>query len=99
MPPEAGSMVVLNMSEHRYELAIEGSDELALAYFRDGDNGYRVLTHTEVPFAFSGQGLGSRLARGVFDDARAKGIKLVLRCPFMGAWFARHTEYADVVAG
>lgn len=92
-------MVVLNMAEHRYELPIEGSDELALAFFRDDQNGNRVLTHTEVPFQFSGQGIGSRLAKGVFDDARATGIKLALQCPFMGAWFARHPEYADVVAG
>lgn len=92
-------MVVLNMSEQRYELAIEGSDELALAFFRDDGNGNRVITHTEVPFRFSGQGIGSRLAKGVFDDARATGIKLVLQCPFMGAWFARHPDYADVVAG
>ena len=92
-------MVVLNMAEHRYELAIEGSDDLALAYFRDDQSGNRVLTHTEVPFQFSGQGIGSRLAKGVFDDARASGIKLVLQCPFMSVWFARHPEYADVVAG
>ena len=91
--------VVLNNAEHRYELAIDGSDELALAFFRDDENGNRVLTHTEVPFAFSGHGIGSRLARGVFEDARARGIKLVLQCHFMGAWFARHPEYGDVVAG
>jgi len=92
-------VVILNTAEHRYELAIEGGDEPAVAYFRDDGNGYRVLTHTQVPFEFSGQGIGSRLARGVFDDARARGIKLVLQCPFMGAWFARHPEYSDVVAG
>ena len=91
--------VILNDAEQRYELAIDGSDELALAYFRDDENGNRVLTHTEVPFRFSGQGIGSRLARGVFEDARSKGIMLVLQCPFMGAWFARHPEFADVVAG
>ena len=93
------TMVVLNNAEHRYELGIKGSEALALAYFRDDENGNRVLTHTEVPFEFSGQGIGSTLARGVFEDARARGIKLVLQCPFMGAWFARHPEYGDVVAG
>lgn len=91
--------VFLNIAEHRYELAIDGSDELALAYFRDDENGNRVLTHAEVPFEFSGQGIGSRLATGVFEDARSKGIKLILQCPFMGAWFARHPEYSDVVGG
>ena len=52
-----------------------------------------------MPSEFSGQGIGSRLARAVFDDARANGIKLVLQCPFMAAWYARHPDYADVVAG
>lgn len=91
--------VVHNREKHRYELSIDGSDEQARAYYVDDANGNRVLTHTEVPYEFSGQGIGSRLARAVFDDARASGLRLVLRCPFMGAWYARHPDYADVVAG
>ena len=35
----------------------------------------------------------------MFDIARARGDKLVLKCPFMAAWFAKHPDYADVVAG
>ena len=91
--------VVHNRESHRYELAIEGSEDLALAFYQDDANGHRVLTHTEVPFQYSGRGIASRLARGVFDDARATGVKLVLKCPFMASWFARHPEYAEVIAG
>ena len=91
--------VVHDSRHHRFELAIDGSEALATAWYRDDANGHRVLTHTEVPPEFSGQGIGSRLARAVFDDARANGIKLVLKCPFMAAWFARHPEYGGVVAG
>lgn len=87
-----------NPAEHRFELAIDGSDEAAEAYYRiDGDN--VVLTHTTVPQAFSGQGIGSRLACGVFDAVRASGRKAVLRCPFMGTFYARHLEYSDIVVG
>lgn len=93
------SDVIHNAAEHRFELGIEGSEELALAYYAMDENGDRVLTHTEVPSAFSGQGIASRLAKGVFDDARANGIKLILRCPFMAHWYTRHPDYADVVAG
>ncbi|RSV17004.1 GNAT family N-acetyltransferase [Sphingomonas sp. ABOLH] len=57
------------------------------------------LIHTEVPFQYSGQGLGSQLARGVFDTVRARGGKIVLRCSFMGRFFARHPEYSDIVSG
>lgn len=93
MTPE----VVDQPARHRFELAIEGADEPAAAYYRlSGDD--IVLTHTEVPSAQSGKGIGSRLARGVFDRIRASGRKVVPRCPFMRAWLDRHPEYADLVA-
>lgn len=87
-----------NPTHHRFELAIDGSEELAEAYYRiEGDR--LVLTHTIVPQIFAGQGIGSRLARGVFDAIRASGRKAVLRCPFMGAFYAKHPEYSDIVDG
>jgi predicted GNAT family acetyltransferase len=93
------SEVVENPERHRFELAIDGSEEIAAAYYRIDDNGNLVLTHTEVPSEFSGQGIGSRLARGTFALIRASGRKAVLRCPFMTAFYTRHPEYSDIVAG
>ncbi len=85
-----------NPAERRFELAIDGSHEIAAAYYRlQGER--LTLTHTIVPERFSGQGIGSKLARGVFELLRASGRKAVLRCPFMAAYYARHPEYADVV--
>lgn len=85
-----------NPAQGRFELAIEGSHEIAAAYYwLPGER--LILTHTIVPERFSGQGIGSKLARGVFDLLRASGRKAVLRCPFMAAYYARHPEYADVV--
>ena len=82
---------------HRFELPIAGED-VAVAYYRiEGER--VILTHTEVPSEYGGQGNGSRLARGVFDAIRASGRKAVLKCPFMGAFYARHPEYADIVDG
>ncbi|GGD40109.1 GNAT family N-acetyltransferase [Aureimonas glaciei] len=72
-----------NLAESRFELAIDGSPEIAAAYYRmRGDR--IVLTHTIVLERFSGQGIGSQLARGVFDEVRASN--------------ARHPEYGDGVA-
>ena len=85
-----------NPAERRFELAIDGSHEIAATYYRlQGEK--LTLTHTIVPERFSGQGIGSKLARGVFELLRASGRKAVLHCPFMAAYYARHTEYADVV--
>jgi len=86
-----------NSALHRFELPL-GGEAMALAYYTITD-GQLVLTHTEVPSEFSGQGIGSRLARGTFDLLRQSGRKAVLKCPFMGHFFATHPEYADVVAG
>jgi predicted GNAT family acetyltransferase len=91
--------VVENSALHRFELAIDGSEEIAAAYYRVDDNGNIVLTHTEVPFEFSGRGIGSHLAQGVFDLLRSSGRKAVLLCPFMAAYYSRHPEYSDIVAG
>ena len=93
------SEVIENAERHRFELAIDGSDEIAAAYYRVDSNGHLVLTHTEVPSEFSGHGIGSRLAHGTFDLIRASGRKAVLRCPFMAAFYSRHPEYSDIVAG
>lgn len=93
------SAVVDNAAESRFELPIEGGDgEIAAVYYRM-ENDRLILTHTEVPHQFSGQGIGSQLARGVFDTIRATGRKAVLRCSFMGAYYARHPDYSDIVAG
>lgn len=88
--------VVERPDQNRFELAV--GDELALAYYRlDGDS--VVLTHTEVPQALSGQGVGSRLAKGVFEQIKASGRKVVPRCSFMAGWVSRHPEYDDIVVG
>lgn len=86
-----------NPEEHRFELPITG-DAMAAAYYRL-DDGRVVLTHTEVPFEFSGQGIASRLAAGVFELIRASGRKAVLKCSFMANYYAKHPEYADIVDG
>ena len=86
-----------NAAQHRFELPIK-DEAMAVAYYRIED-GLVVLTHTEVPAEFSGQGIASRLARGIFELLRRSGRKAVLKCPFMGEYFARHPEYADVVEG
>lgn len=85
-----------NPAERRFELAIDGSHEIAAAYYAEGRD-HLTLTHTIVPERFSGQGIGSALAKGVFADLRATGRKAVLRCPFMAAYYARYPEYADIV--
>jgi uncharacterized protein len=64
-----------NPAAGRFEMAAGGAVAF-VEYERAGD-GRRVLLHTEVPAALSGQGVGSKLARGTLDSARAEGLKVV----------------------
>jgi uncharacterized protein len=55
------------------------------------------LDHTETPVAARGRGLASQLVEGVVQIARARGLKVVPRCPFVRAYFDKHPELADLV--
>ena len=42
-------------------------------------------------------GVASHLAQVALDDARAQGLRVIPRCPFVADYIARHPEYADLV--
>lgn len=79
----------------RFEAEVEGGTAFAL-YRLDGDR--VVLTHTEVPRAVEGRGIGGALVRAVLDRIRADGRKVVPRYSFAATWIARHPEYRDLLA-
>ncbi|OCP19103.1 MULTISPECIES: GNAT family N-acetyltransferase [unclassified Ensifer] len=85
-----------NVAASRFELAIGG--EMAVAYYRKED-GRIVLTHTEVPPALSGQGIGTRLAREVFETLRQRQARIIAKCPFMAAFAVKHPEYSTMLDG
>jgi predicted GNAT family acetyltransferase len=85
-----------NPAASRFEMASGGAVAF-VAYERAGD-GRIALLHTEVPEALSGQGVGSKLVRGVLDAARAEGLKVVPCCEFVAAYLERHHEHRDIVA-
>jgi predicted GNAT family acetyltransferase len=87
--------IVDNPAEHRFEL--KAGDHLALAYYTMAP-GIITFTHTEVPHELSGQGIGSRLARGALEQVRVRGLKVIPKCPFISAYIAKHAEFADLLA-
>jgi predicted GNAT family acetyltransferase len=84
-----------NPDQSRYEAIVDGQVAGVAEYSLDGPR--IVLQHTEVDDAYEGKGVGSRLARGVLDAARARGLKVVPVCPFMKSYIERHDDYADLV--
>lgn len=61
-------------------------------------NGKRfVLAHTEVPEAWGGRGVGSRLIRAALARARAEQLTVVPWCPFARRWLKEHPDEAGAV--
>lgn len=91
------SEVENNRAESRYKLQARGSDEPAIAaYNLDGDT--ITFTHTVVPDAMEGHGVGSTLVTGALDDARTQGLRVVAQCAFVAAFITKHPAYADLLA-
>lgn len=92
----ADGEVVDRPERHRFEMLVEGHIAFA-AYRREGD--VLTLTHTIVPTALAGKGIGSKLIAAILNQVRAQGLKVVPECSFVQAYLQKHPEETDLVAG
>lgn len=79
----------------RYELATPDGTALA-AYEMRGD--VVAFTHTEVPEALEGHGIGGRLVEGALADVRARGLRILPACSFVRHYVETHADVQDLVA-
>jgi predicted GNAT family acetyltransferase len=89
------SDVLDNPAESRFELDIDG--HVAVVQYRLSP-GVITFTHTDVPKALAGRGVGSTLARGALDHVRSRGLNVIAQCEFIAGYLGKHPEYADMVA-
>ncbi len=82
-----------NAERRRFELDVDGQVAFAV-YRREGDT--LAISHTETPVSLRGKGVASALVRGLLDIARAQGLKVLPKCPFVAAYIDKHAEYADL---
>lgn len=84
-----------NEAEQRYEARVHG--RLAVIDYRlAGDR--IALIHAGVPKELRGRGLAARMTRVALEDARARHLAVIPRCPYVAAYIRRHPEYRDLVA-
>ncbi|KQY84685.1 GNAT family N-acetyltransferase [Brevundimonas sp. Root1423] len=83
-----------NAEAHRYELPVFG-EVAVVTYNLSGQN--LMITETLVPERLEGQGIASRLARHVIEDARARDLLVLPVCPFFAGYLQKHPDHADVV--
>ena len=79
---------------HRFELAVDGRTAFSQYKLAPGTI---TFMHTEVPKEFEGQGIGSKLVRGELEAVRARGLKVVAKCPFVAGYIKKHPEFQDLL--
>ena len=86
--------VVHNPEAQRFEVTVDGQRAFAAYRLHDGTI---VFTHTEVPPALEGRGVGRALARTALEYARGAGLDVVPVCPFIASYIRRHRQHEPVV--
>lgn len=80
----------------RYRLMRAGVELGFAEYDRVGEHSI-LIKHTEIAPEHEGQGLGSKLVRGMLDDVRRQGKTVIPICPYALNFIRRHRDYVDVV--
>jgi len=94
-PPGLAYEVEHDLDRHRFQARVQG--HLALLDYQIKRK-RMVITHTEVPEAIGGRGIAGELTKGALRYARDNKLKVVPACAYAEQFFARHTEYDDLLA-
>ena len=84
-----------NPRAHRFE-AYLGDGGVAIAEYTL-KAGKIVFTHTEVPPAHEGRGIGSALIKFALRSARKRHLQVIPRCPFFADYIRRHVVEQDLL--
>lgn len=87
--------VQFNAGDNQFTLATDAGDAVIDVEMEGSD---AVFTHTVVPEAARGQGVGERLVAGALGIVREKGWKVVPQCPFVATYLREHEREQDLLA-
>ena len=88
------NLLIDNTEEQQFEFHID-SFIPRIEYIKVKDRIF--LTHTEVPKALEGKGIGSALVKSVLQNVKAMNLPVVPLCPFVAAYIKRHPEWQALV--
>jgi predicted GNAT family acetyltransferase len=99
IPMERPALHVADVeARQRYEARLDPAGPLAALISYERTATWVALLHTEVQGGFEGQGISSQLVAWVISDARARGLAVIPRCPFVIRWLERHPDQQDVLS-
>lgn len=87
--------LIVNTNENQYEFHV-GNYVPKIEYILN-NSGEIYLTHTEVPVALEGQGIGTQLVEKTLKDIDEKNLRLVPLCPFVAGYIKKNPEWRRIV--
>ncbi len=87
--------IINNSQKHRFEADL-GDGSLAVAEYELASNKI-TFTHTKVPAAHEGHGIGSALVRFALNFARQNHLLVIPICPFFATYIRKHAEERDLL--
>jgi predicted GNAT family acetyltransferase len=88
--PETPAVTVRDNREgSRFEVVLDG--QIAFLQYERRPDAF-VLVHTEVPEYFRGRGIANELAKSGLEAARASGLPVIVRCPFIRDYLRKHPD-------
>jgi uncharacterized protein len=86
--------VIHNMERNSFEVHLD-SHTAELSYRLNGN--IIIFTHTGVPSALEGRGIGSLLVKTGLEYAKKNNLKVQTFCWFVDKYIRRHPEYQDLM--
>jgi uncharacterized protein len=86
--------VIHSSEKSRFEVQIE--PHIAQLNYRLGGNAI-IFTHTGVPPALEGRGIGSLMVKAGLEYARKNNLKVQSLCWFVSGYLQRHAEYRGLL--
>ena len=86
--------IIHNTVRESFEVRLD-SHTAELNYYLAGDT--IVFTHTGVPAALEGRGVGSMLVKTGLEYAKNNNLKVRALCWFVDGYIQRHAEYQSLV--
>lgn len=88
--------LIHDAARNRYEFHLNGG--IAYVEYEPAGEGIYRLTHTIVPSAFEGQGIGRELVESTLEALRERDVRIIPQCSFIVRYIQRHPEWESLLA-
>lgn len=85
-----------NENKNRFELSVD--NHIAFIDYVIQKDTIMTLTHTEVPKALGGKGVGKSIVESTLNYLKDNGFAVVPECPFITSYIKRNPQWQSMLS-